>query len=37
MNWNCDNCMYATDDFNKVWNHCKSILHVMCVIEGEKR
>jgi len=29
MNWECDNCEYATTDFNKVWDHCKGVSHTM--------
>jgi len=36
MNWNCKDCDYITDDFNRVWNHCKGASHVMSVKEKTK-
>lgn len=37
MNWDCKSCDYTTDEFNKVWNHCKGASHVMYVTKrGEK-
>lgn len=31
MNWDCNNCDYTSDEFNKVWNHCKGASHTMYV------
>jgi len=37
MNWVCKVCDYTTDEFNKVWDHCIGVLHIMCVIKKEIR
>jgi len=37
MNWNCNTCDYATDDFDKVWDHCVGVSHVMCVTKKFER